>query len=860
MSMNPAKDSQAVAVVGMACRFPGAPDVDAYWAALLAGRTFLTPLTSDALDRKGVPPDIRADPSYVPVAGALNGVELFDAAYFGISPAEAAAMDPQHRLFLQEAVHALEHAGWEGRGDDRRVGVFCGAGENRYAALLPAPGGGAQIQRGMSDQPAALPLRVSYHLDLRGPSVFVSSLCSTSLTAVHLARRSLLAGECELALAGAVSVQLPQHHGYRSHDGGVMSPDGVLHPFDAQARGTVPGSGVGVVVLKRLADAVRDGDTIHAVIRGSALNNDGSDRQSFAAPSVRGQRDVVIAALTDAGVDPATIGYVEAHGTGTPLGDPVELAALREARDRLGVTTPCAVGAVKSAVGHLDTAAGMAGLLKAVLVVREGTVPATVGHDRLNPLIDFGDSGLYISTGVQPWPQTGHPRRAAVTALGVGGTNAHMVLEEPPAPSTGTAAEDEGEPRVFPLSARTPHALDQLHERLATTLTAPGPTLRDTAHTLQLGRTRHPLRRAWVASSRDGLATALRDRPGGTPPQGPLVLGIDLVAATAHPLDEELLPELRRTPVDTGTEDTDAARAVRTVYGLLDFLAGLGVRPHAAAAVNGAEFLVLGQAGALPRDVALRCAVRHLGALASTGGDLSACERLLLETERELQACPLVPPAFEVRAPAVGGVFVPGRAPSAELLLEVTRSVVMGEPGGTLPAEYPDVVAAAAGQEAWLRLVAHCWERGADVRWERIPGTDGGRPVPLPGYPFDEVRHWAIPAPETRARSVPEPHTEPAPGRSDVLTELAAIWRTVLGVPDVGPDDSFFALGGHSLLASQIMVRVRERFAVRVPLGDLLEAETLAGMARLVETELAAMSVYAASTSATDHTMETVEL
>ncbi|MFF7476922.1 beta-ketoacyl synthase N-terminal-like domain-containing protein [Streptomyces sp. NPDC008092] len=862
--MDPVQDRQSVAIVGMAGRFPGAPDIDSYWAALLAGRTSLTPQTSDALDGKGVPPDVRADPSYVPVAGALDGIELFDAAYFGIPPAEAAAMDPQHRLLLQEAVHALEHAGWAGRGDDRRVGVFCGAGENRYADLLPAPGSGARTQRGMSDAPAALPLRVSYHLDLRGPSVFVSSLCSTSLTAVHLARRSLLAHECELALAGAVSVQLPQHHGYRAHDGGVMSPDGALHPFDAQARGTVPGSGVGVVVLKRLADAVRDDDTIHAVIRGSALNNDGSDRQSFAAPSVRGQRDVVIAALLDADVDPATIGYVEAHGTGTPLGDPVELAALREARERLGATTPCAVGAVKSSVGHLDTAAGMAGLLKAVLAVREGTVPATVGHDRLNPLIEFGDSGLYVSTGAHPWPLTGHSRRAAVTALGVGGTNAHMVLEEPP-PSTGAAAEDDDEPRVFPLSARTPQALDRLRERLAAAVTTPGPALRDAAHTLQQGRTPHPVRRAWVASSRDGLAAALHDRPGDTLSPGPLVLGIGLGLGTSHAVDEKLVrrpPDPHRPQEDAGTEGPEAARAVRTVSGLLDSLADLRIRPHAVAAVNGGEFLALGQAGSLPRDVALRCAGRHLRALtlASTGGDLSACERLLLETERELLACSLAPPDFEVRAPAIGEVFTPDRTPSVEHLLEVTRSVVMGEDEGTLPAECLDVVAAAADRETWLRLLARCWEHGADVRWELIPGSGGGHRVPLPGYPFDEVRHWALPAPGTHPQPLPEPPTAPDSGGADVPAELAEIWRTVLGVPDVRPDDSFFALGGHSLLASQIMARIRERFEVRVPLGDLLDAETLAGMTQLVEDELTAMRVYAASTSEPDHAMETVEL
>ncbi|MEV6002186.1 beta-ketoacyl synthase N-terminal-like domain-containing protein [Streptomyces griseomycini] len=867
-----AQESKLIAVVGMACRFPGVRDTDEYWNALVKGTTSLAPLTADELAARNVPRETLDDPQYVPVAGALDDVEMFDAAYFGIPPAEAAAMDPQHRLFLQEAVHALEHAGWTG-GKDRQVGVFCGTGENRYAAMLPSPHSGARTHRSMSDAPAALPLRVSYHLDLRGPSVFVSSLCSTSLTAVHLARRSLLAGECDVALAGAVSVQMPQHHGYRALDGSVMSPDGRLRPFDREARGTVPGSGVGIVVLKRLDDALREDDTVHAVIRGSALNNDGADRQSFAAPSVRGQRDVIIAALTDAGVDPATVGYVEAHGTGTPLGDPVELAALREAREQAGATTPCAIGAVKSSLGHLDTAAGMAGLIKAVLAVREGMVPATVGHDELNPLVDLGDSGLYISVTTHPWPHAEHPRRAAVTALGVGGTNAHMVLEQPPTAPAGPTAPEE--PHIFPVSAHTPLSFDRLCSRLAETLVqkehAPG----DVARTLQEGRRHHKLRRAWVSSSLDVVSTVLNGKPDPAPADG-LVLAIDLGEEKPYALDARLgerIPELRRALRHTDPVAFGTVVAAHTARGMLDALSALGVVPDAVAAVGAGEYLAFAHAGALPWDVALRCAERHGRALEASlpGGDLSLCERLLDDIERDLAACPPAPLTMEVRSVTSNTGFPSDRVPPAGHLPAMTRAAVTGEGNAVLPSGRPSLLDAAAGWEQWLRLVAHCWERGADVSWDRLRAT--GRRIPLPGYPFDEARHWAVPTPdattahagapgEVRATdSVGAPATgSRTDGARDVLAALGAIWQTVLGVPTVAPEDSFFDLGGHSLLASQIMTRIRERFEVRIPLGDLLDAETLSGMAELVQDELAALRVYATQTAPADEAMETVEL
>ncbi|MEU7592629.1 beta-ketoacyl synthase N-terminal-like domain-containing protein [Streptomyces sp. NPDC039022] len=867
---------QGVAVIGMACRFPGAPDIEAYWENLVQGACFLTSRTPEHIRALGVPGELQTDPQYVPVSGTLDDIDQFDADYFGISPAEAAAMDPQHRLLLQEAVHALEHAGWAGRRHDRRIGVFCGGGDNRYARYLP---GGHQAPASLLDSPTALPLRVSYHLNLRGPSVFVSSSCSTSLTAIHLARRSLLAGDCDLALVGAVSLLMPYEYGYRAVDGGVLAPDGRLRPFDDAAGGTVPGSGVGVVVLKRLDDSLRDGDTVHAVVRGSALSNDGADRQSFAAPTVRGQREAIVAALTDSGVDPATVGYVEAHGTGTPLGDPVELAALKEARGLLGVGSPCAVGTVKSSVGHLDIAAGMAGFLKTVLALRAATVPATVGHSILNTAITLEDSGLYINTRTRPWPESAHPRRAAVTSLGLGGANAHVVLEQSP-DVVPAAAEPVSGPQIYPVSAHSPRAFHAVCEQLARAVpSVPGPSAAaDVAFTLQEGREARQLRRAWVTPSLRELAASLREGAAPTP-QEPLVLGVGLDEAFAagppgiHLLADRL-PRLRTALERRGPDRLDAfdgvsGDAFRAAHGALEALRALGVTAEALAAVGAGEYVAFAFAGVLPWDVAMRGFLRHTRMVAATGrdGDLSRCERELMAIERELTAAPWTRPSCDLLSVTLGETLPAGKIPSPDHLVEVSRSAVLGGAETVLPARFPLVLPAPASWEQWLGLVAHCWERGADVAWDLLPRSAAARRTVLPSYPFDTARHWAAEPPQSSAPPVSPAADAPAApvtapsDPSEIQEQLAEIWRQVLGVESVAPDDSFFELGGHSIVASQVLARIRERLRVRVPLGDLLDAETLAGMTELVIAETASMNLYRTLTSdGHDDTRGTVEL
>ncbi|HEY2738593.1 MAG TPA: beta-ketoacyl synthase N-terminal-like domain-containing protein, partial [Thermoanaerobaculia bacterium] len=460
------------------------------WENLCAGVESIVRFSDEELQAAGVDPALRRDPRYVPAGGALDGVELFDADFFGYTPREAEILDPQHRLFLECAWEALEDAGYDARRVPGPVGVFAGLGLNTYLHQLL---NGLDIetvgeyQLLVASDKDFLPTRVSYKLDLKGPSMAVQTACSSSLVAVHVACQNIRLGACDMALAGGVSIALPQRAGYLYQEGGILSPDGHCRAFDAEARGTVRGSGAGVVVLKRLEDALAQGDTIRAVLLGSAVNNDGSGKAGYTAPGVEGQVEVITAALAAAGVDPATIGYVEGHGTGTPLGDPVEVQALSRAFRRGGARVgSCALGSIKSNLGHLDAAAGITGLIKATLALQHAVVPPSLGFSQPNPQIDLAAGPFHVPTAPAPWERSSSPRRAGVSAFGIGGTNVHAVLEESPAAPPSESARPW---HLFVLSARTPTALERKRAELADHLSRhPGIHPADAAYTLQLGR------------------------------------------------------------------------------------------------------------------------------------------------------------------------------------------------------------------------------------------------------------------------------------------------------------------------------------------------------------------------------------
>jgi acyl transferase domain-containing protein len=508
----------AVAIVGLAGRFPGASDLDAFWHNIVTGVDCLTDFSEADLDDAKVPPALRAHPAYVRQGTALDEAEHFDAAFFGISPGEAQITDPQHRIFLECAWEALEHAGYAVGDVTDSVGVFAGAGFNSYAYFrlvrnpaITSTAGEYQVMLGNDKD--FLCTRVSYKLDLRGPSMSIQTACSTSLVAVHAACRALQRGECDMALAGGVSVPFPQRAGYLYQQGMILSPDGRCRPFDVDARGTRPGAGAGIVVLKRLDDALADGDTIHAVIRGIAVNNDGAAKAGYTAPSIEGQMEAIAMAQALAGVSPRSIRYVEAHGTATPLGDPIEVAALtrvfRAETDDVGF---CRLGSLKANLGHLDAAAGVAGLIKAVLVLQRRTLPPLVHFSVPNPALQLERSPFTASAAAETWvAEPGTPRRAAVSSFGIGGTNAHAVLEEAPTGATSASTT----PQLLVLSARSETAMKASTERLAAHLMAhPSQDLADVAWTLQRGRVGFLHRRALVASDRDDAIRALRSASG----------------------------------------------------------------------------------------------------------------------------------------------------------------------------------------------------------------------------------------------------------------------------------------------------------------------------------------------------------
>ena len=550
----PTTNGSEIAVIGLAGRFPGAPDLVTLWRNLRDGVESISRFAPDELESSALlPPRLREHPDFVPAGGVLADVDRFDHELFGISPREARWTDPQQRVFLEVAWAALENAGYPPRHVRERVSVYAGAGTSGHLLALLG-----EVADDVASQYEALGVgasenlatKVSFHLGLRGESVTVHTACSTGLAAVHLACQSLLAGQSQLALAGAVRIAVPQRTGYVYQDGMILSRDGRCRAFDHRASGTVAGNGAGAVVLKPLGDALADGDHVHAVIRGVALNNDGHRGVGYTAPSVAGQAEVIAEALAFAGVSAADLDYVEAHGTGTPLGDPIEIAALtrafRRTTDRVG---DCLIGSIKTNVGHLDTAAGIAGLLKVALMLRHSEIPPSLHLERPNPAIDFAGSPFVVSTALRPWPRpVGRRRRGAVSSFGIGGTNVHAVLEE--APPTAPSGATPRRHQVVTLSARTLPALARMADELAThldgratagsesaSLRAAQPAesagdgdLADVAYTRAIGRGVFPYRRFHVVSTVADLASALRQK------------GADPTAVTGEPRVAFLFP------------------------------------------------------------------------------------------------------------------------------------------------------------------------------------------------------------------------------------------------------------------------------------------------------------------------------
>lgn len=529
-SANPAEMAQAraqardrsphpeIAIIGMSGRFPGAESVEQLWANLLAKKNAITTWSVEEID-PSIPDEVKNDPDYVKARGVIADADKFDAGFFGVNPRVAALMDPQQRVFLETAWAALEDAAYDPSRFPGLIGVYAGMGNNTYFTRnvighpeLIEQVGDFQVMTG--NEKDYIATRLAFEFDLRGPALSIHTACSTSLVAIAQASKALRDGECDMALAGGIAITAPINSGITYNEGGMYSPDGSTRAFDAEGKGTSFSDGVGIIVLKRLDDAIRDGDHIYATVKGSALNNDGSGKASFTAPSVRGQAEVIAMAQADAGVRPEDIGYVEAHGTATPLGDPIEVEALtlafRGNDNRPAPAKTCVLGSVKSNIGHLTAAAGAAGVIKTALALKEGVIPANVGYSTPNPAINFADGPFRVADANIDWPRGGKPRLAGVSSFGVGGTNAHVILGE--APVREASSEGRGQ-QLFLLSAKSKASLDAMTGNLRDWLGRnPEASLADAAYTLMVGRRSFKHRRLITGNSHQDLVHAIDNK------------------------------------------------------------------------------------------------------------------------------------------------------------------------------------------------------------------------------------------------------------------------------------------------------------------------------------------------------------
>ncbi|PEL52430.1 type I polyketide synthase [Bacillus wiedmannii] len=507
---------EGIAIVGMSGRFPGADNIQDFWNNLIDGKESLTHFSDDELRESGIKQELIDDPNYVKTKGILGNTEFFDAAFFGYTPRVAELMDPQHRIFMECAWEAMEDAGCNAEQYQGRIGVYAGESMNTYwvhnvSGHVDLIASAESLQAAIGNDKDSLTTEVSYKLNLTGPSVTVQSSSSTSLVAVHTACQALLNYECDVALSGGVSIHFPEKAGYLYQEGGTTSKDGKCRAFDADATGFVSGHGAGVVILKRLQDAIEDKDNIYAVIKGSAVNNDGSSKMSYMAPSVKGQREAIAMAHAVADVSPETIEYVEAHGTGTNIGDPIEIAALTEA---FRIKTPkkgfCALGSVKTNIGHLDTAAGVVGLIKATLSLHHKLIPPTLNFEKANPQIDFDNSPFFVNTSLRPWVSNNSVRRAGISSFGMGGTNAHLILEEAPKLDLLTDRDVE-DYELVTISANTESALKKIAKNLSEDLDKRSElSLTDVAYTLNTGRKELKYRFAFTSINKNEAINELK--------------------------------------------------------------------------------------------------------------------------------------------------------------------------------------------------------------------------------------------------------------------------------------------------------------------------------------------------------------
>uniref|UniRef100_UPI0025E0A326 type I polyketide synthase n=1 Tax=uncultured Sphingomonas sp. TaxID=158754 RepID=UPI0025E0A326 len=820
----------ALAIVGMAGRFPGAAGVDQFWQNVAGGIKSIRIFSEAELEAAGVEDALLRQPNYVKAGTVVADVELFDAAFFGYNPREAELMDPQHRLFLECAWEALERAACDPDTYGGRIGVFAGSGFSMYMLnnlysnpeliqSVPA------LQIAVGNERDSLASTVSYKLNLKGPSIAVQTFCSTSLVATHLACQSLLTFESDVALAGGVAINIPQEKGYEYHEGDIVSPDGECRTFDAAANGSVIGNGVGVVALKRLEDALEDGDVIYAVIRGSAVNNDGILKVGYTAPGMSGQASVITEALANAGVEPDTISYVEAHGTATPLGDAVELAAMHKAfTARTAQTGFCALGSVKPNVGHLDRASGVTGLIKTALALQHQQLPPSLNFAQPNPALDLHDGPFYVNTTLRDWPRGTTPRRAGVSSFGLGGTNAHVVLEEAPERAPSPPAQGS---QLLLLSAKTTGALEAMAANLAAQLERqPELNLADVAYTLQVGRSAFNHRRMVVAADMPAAVAALRGSAGpgvataeqtqrGRPvafllPGQADVTALDDLRRTLYAsepafraaveqccaalrphLQVDLLPRFAHRNGTTVVAPAEALLFV-TEYALTQVLGQWGVRPSALLGAGIGEYVAACLAGVVSlADAAALVAARVAGAaLPAVTFQPPRIPYLSQLSGTWITPAEATDPAYWMRLLAQRGDTALDLAALDAAPQQVYVEMGPGTAMSTLvPARLAQTDAhdpAADARTRLLHTLGRLWLAGVDVEWAGLHTGTARRRVALPTYPFERRRYW-VEAQRPAERAIKQAAGESTAGGKQAAIDdwfYLPVWKQSLGISE----------------------------------------------------------------------------
>jgi acyl transferase domain-containing protein len=800
--------SDGIAIIGMSGRFPGARNLSEFWNNLRNGVESISFFSDAELASSGVDLRITQHPDFVNAGGILDDVELFDASFFGINPKEAETLDPQQRLLLECAWHAMEDAGYDPDRCRGPIGVYAGSAMSTYLFHLLAKPGHRELVGDFlvftGNDKDFLTTRVSYKLNLRGPSIAVQTACSTSLVAIAMACDSLVTHQCDMALAGGVAIRVPQKAGYVFQEGQILSRDGHTRSFDAAASGTLFSNGVGLVLLKRVSDAMQDGDCIRAVIRGAAINNDGSAKVGYAAPGLDAQSEVVAMAHALAEVDPRTIGYMEAHGTATPMGDPIEIAALTKAF-RAGTQDNgfCALGSVKSNVGHLDTASGAAALIKAVLSLEHGEIPPAINFSRPNPAIDFGKSPFYVNTELAPWKAGPTPRRAGVHSFGIGGTNAHVVVEEAPAMEVAPCSRPW---HLLVMSARSKTALQAATGTFAAYFQRhPDANLADVTYTCQIGRREFAQRQILVSSDAKDAASALaplnaqRVLAGTKPPgersvaflfpgQGTQYVNMGLEIYRTEPtfrecVDEcsELLKsragfdlrELLYPPSDKAEaaaqrlHQTEVAELALFVfeYALARLWMQWGIQPQVMIGQDIGEYVAACLAGVFSLPDALSLLAELMGSALPSGPAFTAVAARIRLRPPQIPFVSNVTGTWITAAAAHPNYwsthlrrtarFAEGLGclmkASERTLLEVGPGHSLADIAQTHPDRLPDraIISSlprfnehTSDMESLLTALGRLWLMGAKVDWPGFWSPEKRRRLPLPTYAFDRKRYW----------------------------------------------------------------------------------------------------------------------